>query len=43
MRTETSDKATRVARSRYNRNAWFYDLHEAPVEWFVFSRWRKRL
>jgi phosphatidylethanolamine/phosphatidyl-N-methylethanolamine N-methyltransferase len=43
MSIATSDKATQLARRRYNRNALFYDLHEAPLEWFVFSRWRKRL
>lgn len=43
MMAGVPDKATKVARSRYNRMALIYDLHEAPIERFVFSRWRKRL
>lgn len=37
------DKATRLARARYDRMALIYDVHEAPLEKFVFSRWRRRL
>lgn len=43
MATTVSDKATQLTRSRYDRLAPIYDLHEVPVEWFVFRRWRKRL
>jgi ubiquinone/menaquinone biosynthesis C-methylase UbiE len=38
-----ADKATDQTRSRYNRIAPLYDLMEAPVERWAFSRWRERL
>lgn len=37
------DRPTELTRSRYDRFALIYDLHEAPIEWLIFSRWRKRL
>jgi phosphatidylethanolamine/phosphatidyl-N-methylethanolamine N-methyltransferase len=36
-------KETAQTRSRYNRIAPLYDLMEAPIERWAFSRWRKRL
>ena len=39
----TVDKATEVARKRYNRNAPLYDLMEGLVERARFSKWRKLL
>jgi ubiquinone/menaquinone biosynthesis C-methylase UbiE len=38
-----SQKETIQARSRYNRIAPLYDVIEAPIERWAFSRWRKRL
>ena len=32
----------RQVKSKYNRFSIFYDLFESPIEWLVFSRWRKR-
>jgi ubiquinone/menaquinone biosynthesis C-methylase UbiE len=32
-----------LTRSRYDRNAFFYDFMEAPIEWFRFRKWRIRL
>ena len=37
------ERQTRLTRSRYDRMALIYDLHEAPVERLLFSRWRTRL
>lgn len=37
------DKATRVARKRYDRFAVFYDASEAVMERLWFRRWRKLL
>ena len=37
----TSD--ANLTRQRYNRLAPFYDLLEAPMEWFRFASWRARL
>jgi ubiquinone/menaquinone biosynthesis C-methylase UbiE len=39
----TVDKATDQTRSRYSRIAPLYDVMEAPVERWAFSRWRMRL
>jgi ubiquinone/menaquinone biosynthesis C-methylase UbiE len=38
-----ADKATDQTRSRYNRIAPLYDVMEAPIERWAFSRWRTRL
>jgi len=43
MGTGLPDRATKLARSRYDRIAPIYDLHDAPIEWLVYSRWRRRL
>jgi ubiquinone/menaquinone biosynthesis C-methylase UbiE len=32
-----------LTRSRYDRNAFFYDFMETPLEWFRFRKWRNRL
>ena len=32
-----------LTRSRYDRNAFFYDLVEAPMEWLRLREWRNRL
>jgi ubiquinone/menaquinone biosynthesis C-methylase UbiE len=32
-----------LTRNRYDRNAFFYDFMEAPLEWFRFRKWRNRL
>jgi len=32
-----------LTRSRYDRNAFFYDFMEVPLEWFRFRKWRNRL
>ena len=37
------DKATEIARRRYDRNALFYDWMEAPMERGGFSPWRHKL
>jgi len=34
---------TAQIRKRYNRNASFYNLLEAPMEWLRFRQWRRRL
>jgi len=39
----TEDKATEIARRRYDRNAPLYDLMEALVERFRFRKWRELL
>lgn len=36
-------KNTDQIRKRYNRNASFYNLLEAPMEWLRFRQWRSRL
>ena len=38
-----SPSSKNLTRSRYDRNAFFYDFMEAPVEWFRFRKWRNRL
>lgn len=42
-RSRAIDRPTDLTRSRYDRLALIYDLHEAPVERLLFSRWRRRL
>ena len=37
---ECQDKATNIARGRYDRNAPFYDLMEGLIEWARFKQWR---
>jgi ubiquinone/menaquinone biosynthesis C-methylase UbiE len=32
-----------LTRNRYDRNAFFYDFMEAPLEWFRLRKWRNRL
>jgi ubiquinone/menaquinone biosynthesis C-methylase UbiE len=41
MASESAD--THIIRKRYDRVARFYDLFEAPVEYFRFAGWRERL
>jgi ubiquinone/menaquinone biosynthesis C-methylase UbiE len=38
-----NDRETRLTQSRYNRQASFFDLTEAPSELFLFGRARRRL
>jgi len=35
--------ATRTAQKRYDRQAILYDFRDAPMERFLFRRWRQRL
>lgn len=39
----TENKATKLARKRYNRRAASYDLSDAFMEHFRFSKWRRLL
>jgi ubiquinone/menaquinone biosynthesis C-methylase UbiE len=40
LEMECQDKATNIARGRYDRNAPFYDLMEGLIEWARFKQWR---
>jgi len=37
----TESKATEIARRRWNRNAFSYDLMQALIERFLFGKWRE--
>jgi len=41
--TAIDPAATRTAQKRYDRQAIFYDFRDAPMERFLFRRWRDRL
>lgn len=39
----SDSNGTKKIKGRYNRAAFFYNFIEAPMEWLLFSTWRKRL